>query len=330
MTEKKTTLAEVGEGRLLALIAERIGSAPADEVWAGDDAAIVGPASGKALLTTDLMVEGADFDLAYISGYDIGWKLVQINLSDIAAMGGTPRHAVTGLAVPPTTEVGFVEAFLDGLIDAAAVWDVGLVGGDISSASQIAVSMTLMGEAYRPVRRDGAQTDDAICVTGCLGGSAGGLRVLRSGHEPGPLDALTARHLRPRARVAEGRALAAAGATAMIDISDGFALDLLRLMRASGTGCAVDPERVPVDPGLDALPPDPDGSSSLDLALYGGEDFELLFTMPASAVPAATGELEALGTEVTMVGTVTARAITIGDRVLSEEQGLGWDHLRNR
>jgi thiamine-monophosphate kinase len=116
----------------------------------------------------------------------------------------------------------------------------------------------------------------------------------------------------------------------MIDISDGFALDLLRLMRASGTGCAVDTERVPVEPGLDALPPDPDESSSLDLALYGGEDFELLFTMPASAVPAATGELEALGTEVTMVGTVTAGAITIGDRVLSEEQGLGWDHLRNR
>jgi thiamine-monophosphate kinase len=159
-----------------------------------------------------------------------------------------------------------------------------------------------------------------VCVTGSIGGSWGGLRLLRAGRG-GDAPGLVERHLRPRARVDEGRRLADAGATAMIDVSDGFAIDLTRLMSASGTGCVIGPDALPLDPGLDVL-----GLGRDDLlrgAILGGEDFELLATLPPDAV-APRG--------VTVIGEVTeGRALRLGDDDLEElGRSEGWDHLRGR
>ncbi|HYP24117.1 MAG TPA: thiamine-phosphate kinase, partial [Actinomycetota bacterium] len=252
---------------MIDLVASYLPSPPEGELWSGDDAAVV----GGTIVTTDVMVEGEDFELSYCTGFDLGWKVVAVNVSDVAAMGGRPRHAVASLALPASSRVELVDGIARGLAAAAGRWEVALVGGDLSSAPLVMIGVTVLGVPFgRVVTRSGARPGDRICVTGSLGGSWGGLRLLRAGRgdeSPG----LVERHLRPRARVEEGRALAERGATAMMDVSDGFAVDLTRLMRASGTGCAVDPVAIPLDPGLRE-------DDALRGAILGGEDFELLAT----------------------------------------------------
>jgi thiamine-monophosphate kinase len=174
------------------------------------------------------------------------------------------------------------------------------------------------------VLRSGARPGDAICVTGALGGAAGGLIALREGLDaPG----LTRRQLRPEARVEEGVGIARAGATAMIDLSDGLAVDLVRVMEASGTGCEVDVDSIPVDEGLAALA---NAAAPLELAILGGEDFELLFTMSEQAL--GTLRAAAIGPEIaiTRIGTVTDGEARLGGDALSEWKERGWDHLLNR
>ena len=304
---------------MIELVQSFLPRPPEGELWTGDDAALVSLASTAALVTTDIMVENEDFDLRYFTGFDLGWKTVAINVSDVAAMGGTPSHAVATLSLPPSTKVDLVAEIARGLADAAARWGVALVGGDLSAAPLVTLGITLIGApGPRVVRRSGARPGDRICMTGSIGGSWGGLTLLRAGRgdeAPG----LVERHLRPTARVEEGRRLAEAGATAMVDISDGFAIDLTRLMRASGTGCVVDPEAVPVDLGL-AMLGEPDVFRS---AILGGEDFELLATLPPG-VAAPEG--------VTIVGEVTReRALRLGDADLERlGRERGWDHLRDR
>ncbi len=279
-------------------------------------------AAGATLITTDTMVEGIDFDLSYCDGFDLGWKVTAINVSDIAAMGGRPSRAVATLALPASTPVEVVEEVGRGLAAAAREWDLSVVGGDVSSAPSITIGMTVLGSATTPITRRGARPGDVIHLTGSVGGSWGGLRVLQRGlgdRAPG----LVRRHLRPRARVEEGALLAVSGARAMIDVSDGLAIDLARLMRASGTGCRVDPASVPVDPdlpvlvGLDLARDD----TLLRSAILGGEDFELLAAVPPDA--------DAPGT---VIGEVTEdRAMRFGDDDLEElGRDEGWDHLRGR
>lgn len=325
----------MGESGLLARIRTRIGPPGSDEVWAGDDAAVVRVPRDRMLLATDMIVEGVDFDLSYAWGSDIGWKALAINVSDLAAMGGFPLHAVASVALPPDTELETFDGILEGLLAAAKEYRVSLVGGDISSASALSVSVTVTGACdAEPVLRSGARPGNAICVTGTLGASAGGLfavtRGLR-GKDPS-IDDMIRRHLRPTARVREGLRLASLGLTAMIDVSDGLALDLKRLLEASGVGCTVAPATVPFDGGLGkmqllvASAPEP-----LELALYGGEDFELLFTLDRERYPDAKMLLGELGTQVTCIGEVTDGQMMLGDVTLEGEgKELGWDHLRDR
>ena len=300
---------------MIRLVTSHLPAPPAGELWSGDDAAVV----GGSVVTTDLMVEGEDFDLSYCSGFDLGWKVVAANVSDVAAMGGRPRYAVGTFALPPSTPVELVDGVGRGLAAAADRWDLAVVGGDLSAAPVVMIGVTLIGQPWgRAVRRDGAQPGDRLCVTGAIGGSWGGLTLLRAGRgDDSP--ALVGRHLRPQARVEEGRALAEAGATAMIDVSDGFAIDLTRLMRASGTGCVVYPAAVPVDPALAAL----GEADVLRDAILGGEDFELLATLPPGAEPPAG---------VTIVGEVTEEPSLRMGEIDLEELGRerGWDHLRGR
>jgi thiamine-monophosphate kinase len=320
VSEEKVS--EVGESGLILDISARIGSPPPGEAWTGDDAAVVGFAGSRLLLTTDIVVQGVDFDPAYSTGADVGWKVVAINASDVAAMGGRPLHALATLGLPPDTSRRFVDQLMDGMLDAAERWSIRLVGGDISAAGEVSVGIAMTGVPIgSPVLRSGARPGDAICVTGSLGGAAGGLIALRGGVDaPG----LARRHLRPEARVDEGEKVARAGASAMIDLSDGLAVDLARLMEASGTGCEVDTASIPVDGGLAALG---DAAEPLELSILGGEDFELLFTISEEALAGLTASTTEPSTAITRIGTVAAGEARLGNDALSRWRERGWDHL---
>lgn len=242
-------------------------------MWIGDDAAVL---AGGTLFATDMLVEGVHFDLAWGSPEDVGWKALAVNVSDIAAMGGTPRAAVAAVAVPPNRG-GLADGLLEGLAEAAGRLACPLVGGDTSQGSDVVVSVSVIGDAppSGPVLRSGARPGDLVFVTGALGGSAVALRALRSGDAPdvGALGRLR----RPWPRVDAGRAAAAAGATAMIDVSDGLASELRHLCADSAVGVIVDEVRIPLGPGAE-----------IDDAFGGGDEYELLFGArdPAAVVDA--------------------------------------------
>ena len=327
MSEK---VRDIGEEALLRRIAQRIGTPRDGEVWSGDDAAVLRSPGGATLWTTDALLERVDFDLAYCSGYDVGWKAMAANVSDIAAMGGHPEHALATLFVAPTTEVAFVDDLLDGLIDAGTNWEVALVGGDLSSGRDLGLSIALKGvPAHQPVLRSGAVPGDAICVTGTLGGAAGGLYLLQRGFSE-LSERLVRRQLRPEARAEEGVVLGTLGVRSMIDVSDGLLLDLSRLLAAGDVGCEVDAAAIPVDPNLSALATIDGSPDPGRLARSGGEDFELLFTIDPSLESRAAELLAEVGTPMTRLGTVTSGPRLVGDRPIDSWEELGWDHLKGR
>lgn len=340
------TVSELGEAGLLRRIAQRLGSPVPDEVWGGDDAAVVRGPSGDMVFTTDALVEGVDFELSYASPEDVGWKVIAVNASDAAAMGATPTHALVTLLLPPDTSVAFVDGALEGMIAAAERWGIHLVGGDISRARLVALSVAVIGVPFKGgvVLRSGARTGDAICVTGSLGGAAGGLialqrglatpeaiareRAVPSGAEAAAI--LAERQLRPRARVQEAELIGLLGPTSMIDISDGLAVDLDHLVTASGTGCRVEREAIPVDPELRYLADRVPEIDPTELAILGGEDFELLFTIDAGRVEDAQVALDDTGVALSRIGTIVEEERTLAGRALAEWTEMGWDHLQNR
>ena len=315
---------DIGEEALLRRIADRLPPSPEGEIWSGDDAAVVTAPGDRMVFTTDFMVEGVDFDLAYVPSNSIGWKAIAVNASDVAAMGGVARVAVASLSLRPDLDVSFVDGVLDGLVKAGEEFGVTLVGGDLSRADEIMLSVAMTGTPTElPVLRSGAAVGDAICVTGSLGGAAAGLRVLRGGEGSGNSDVI-ARQLYPRPPVEAGPVIARSGATSMIDISDGFARDLGRILRASDVGCDIATTAIPVDEAARGLFPE----DALELALSGGEDFELLFTVPSARLEDVVGALQPLA--VSEVGRVTEGAGQIDGEPLARWEERGWDHLLGR
>lgn len=315
------------------------GYAPGVVVGVGDDAAVVDPRPHPAVLTTDMLVEGVHFEIGVTSPHDLGHKAVTVNVSDIAAMGGSPRFGLACVAVSEKLEASWIMELYGGMRQAANDYGMTMVGGDTSRAEQVVLAVTVIGEvaAGRAVTRAGARPGDVLVVTGSLGGSAGGLRVARARHssQSEALSsewgrALVALHERPVARVGEGQTLAAAGATAMLDLSDGLALDLSRLCEESGAGARVRLEYVPLTPGLEELRALMD-VEPLDLALHGGEDYELLAAMPRDAVePAREVLLERFRTQLTEIGEITegAGVIAVGDDGSEDPlEPKGWDHF---
>ena len=322
---RKGTVSELGEAGLLKLLSDRLPAPAAGEVWGGDDTAVLGRPDGRQLVTIDTLVEGFDFDLSYASGTDVAWKALAANASDIAAMCGRPTQAVTSLALPRSTSLAFVDDFITGLVEAGERWGIALVGGDISEAPTVVVTITLLGAAAEVVPlRSGATAGDGIYVTGSLGGAAGGLALLgsRSDRDDPAAMRLRARQLRPEPRLDAARWVEGFEPAAMIDLSDGLAVDLSRLLDASGRGCRIDEGRLPIDDDLATVP----GIDPLTAALTGGEDFELLFTIsPGREVP----EDSPGGLPITRIGTVTdGDTRTIGSRDLGTWKEKGWDHLR--
>ncbi len=248
---------------------------PVGDIWIGDDAAVVTtPSAGQSVLATDLVVEGVHFDLSYSSWEDVGYKALMVTVSDIAAMGIRPSYALASVAAPPGTDFDLLGA---GLAGASGEASCVIVGGDLAAAPMLVVSTTVFGVvaagAVPPLTRAGARPGDVLFVTGPLGRSAAGLRLLREATSPtgessviatgSPGADLVRAHRRPVARLAEGEAARRAGAGAAIDLSDGLAGDLAHLVEASGVGADLD------------VVPAAIGASSEE-ALTGGEDYELL------------------------------------------------------
>jgi thiamine-monophosphate kinase len=281
-------LDEIGEFGLIARLTGGLELGPGVEVGVGDDAAVLAPTPGHRLVvTTDVLVEGLDFTAALSEPEDWGWKAVAANLSDLAAMGAEARWLVLALTVPDPTPVATLERVYAGVGEACRAFGVALVGGDVSGGPGLSLAVTALGEAERPVLRSGARPGDRLGVTGPLGAAAAGLGLLQRGDRAatdllGRFPGLAAAHRRPTPALAMGLALARAGATALIDVSDGLAGDALHLAEASGVGVEVHDATVPLAPGV-AEAAGLLGLDPLELALGGGDDFVLAAALPRAA-----------------------------------------------
>jgi thiamine-monophosphate kinase len=325
-------LAELGEFAFIKTIKEMVQEGAGVVKGIGDDAAILTPSPGMvALITTDLLVEGVHFQRAFTDPHHLGRKAVAVNLSDIAACGGTPTAFLVALAIPAETELAFVRSLYQGMIAQAREFQVSLVGGDTSRGDALMISITVMGEATEGevVYRAGARKGDLIFVTGTVGDAALGLEQLKQGKKDG---GLVQRHLASVPRVREGREIACRSlATAMIDISDGLAADLGHIVEASEVGAKVRLSSLPLSEeyrkevaGYNADP--------YALALTGGEDYELLFTAPPAKEEAVKELARELGLPITAIGEIVDAVA--GVRVLADDgkeypiKAMGHDHFR--
>ena len=294
---------------LIERIRARVAQARGVVMGIGDDCAIVRPrgAADDWLYTTDLLIEGTHFLRATHTAADVGWKTVARGLSDIAAMGGAPRFCLLSLALGDWVDARWVDGFYRGLLRLAEPAGAALIGGDVARTGHVVCDIVVAGTVPRgkALRRDGARAGDALHVSGSLGGSALGLSTERG--------KAWVRHKRPEPRLALGRFLREdLGATAAMDLSDGLSLDLRRLCLASGLHAEI--AAPPVFPG-----------ATLEQALHGGEDYELLFTVPArTRVPRAFE-----GLPLTQIGTM--RKGSPGTVLLDGAPlpALGYDHLRS-
>ncbi len=275
----------------------------------GDDAAILKPRPGHVTLaTTDLLAERIHFNLTFTSYRQLGYKAAMANLSDIAAMGGVPRFLLVALALTSREAPRDIEAMYAGIRAACDPAGVAVVGGDTSaSRTDLFLAVTVLGDAApRDVlRRSGARAGDRLYATGTLGDAQAGLELLRARKRTN--SDLIARHLRPTARLKEARRLAEGRlASAAIDVSDGLAGDIRHICEESGVGCLIDARKLPLSPQLlahaRARKRDP-----IAYALSGGEDYELLFTVPPTKVSRVESLVRRRQLRATPIGTITPR-----------------------
>lgn len=288
-----TPLSDIGELSLIADIRKKFsqkGVYDPVKVGIGDDAAVIASHKEDLVATTDMMLEGVHFNLSFITAFQIGFKLISVNVSDIYAMGGKPAYILLNIGIRGDTKKSFLNGFFDGIKKACSLYKLRLIGGDMSSSDNgMVVSATLIGYVKRPLRRAGAKAGDKIYVTGCLGDSSAGLLLLNQIKTQvdfktpinKPLkwhimEPLLKRHLMPAARSPEPFK---GSATSMIDISDGLLIDLARLSKEGRVGSRLYEEKIPISTETRQTASYL-GISPLRLALAGGEDYELLFTAP--------------------------------------------------
>jgi thiamine-monophosphate kinase len=286
-------VAEIGEFGLIGRLAKMARHAEnkyaedkQQEAWKqlitgiGDDAAAYFANNEVQLATVDSLVQDVHFSLDYMSWRELGWKSLAVNLSDIAAMGGFPRYALVSLGLPGTTQVEDIIELYRGMLDIAGKFGVMVAGGDTVSAPVVFISVTLLGSGGDKkrgmLRRSAAKAGDQIAVTNYLGGSSAGLEMLSKGLKFKPKFAkpLKQSHLMPNPRVAEGQLLVEKGVKCGMDISDGLIGDLTHICQESKVGAQINIDLVPVLPAVKEC----FGDKALELAMTGGEDYELLFT----------------------------------------------------
>lgn len=334
-----TTVADLGEFGVIARLTAALPPHAGVVLGVGDDAALLDVGNAVSLLaaTCDAQVEGTHFRLGYATPEEIGQRVLAVNLSDIAAMGGTPQFALISLLVPPDLDAAVLDGIYVGLRAEAARFGVAIVGGNVARSERLAFDITLLGLVARDraLRRDAAHAGEALLVTGTLGAAAAGLHLL---NDPalaarlaaGDRAALLAAQRTPEPRIAAGQWLARHGATAALDVSDGLAADLAHLCAASGVGAVVEAETLPIMAATRAVATAL-GMAPADLALFGGEDYELLFTAPAEIAEGLAGNLLAeVGTPATIIGHIRAEGglelARMGQKVPLAPKG--WDHLR--
>ena len=337
MPMKIMDVGEFGAIRLLTEIvtSERRGPGNAAQhelellVDAGDDTAAWRCGRATQLYTTDTAVEGIHFTRETTPWYDLGWKIMAANVSDIAAMGGLPIYALVTLGLPPDTEMDELESLYRGMVALANMYGAAIVGGDTVRSPVAFVTVGLTGHIEgSPMLRSTARQGDLVAVTGNLGSSAGGLKIMLEGLTvQGEADKyLKASHRRPEPCVSQGRTLSTHGVRTAMDISDGLVDDLSKMCQASGVAAKLEADKIPVHPGLIAVFP----QQYMDITLGGGEDYQLLFgaprelmdlVLPLLPAPAAViGEFVAgeVG-QVTVVDSRTEETVKAPHR--------GWDHF---
>jgi len=336
---KVSELGEFGLIDLLAKMVHRTRDKPTAArqqliIGIGDDAAVWHGDTSTQLATTDLLIQGVHFPSDITPWKDLGWRAMAANLSDIAAMGGVPKYALISLALPANTEVENVTDFYQGMIELAQQFDVAIVGGDTSNASLVIINITILGSAKeqdKPVlTRSAARADEKIAVTGYLGAAAAGVRMLKQHlqFDPEATACFEKAFLHPYPRIVEGQLLVDHGVKAAIDISDGLILDLKHICEASQVGARIEIDRVPIQSEVTAN----FGDSALELALAGGEDYELLFTASEESIDRIS---KAILCPVTVIGNTVAD--NIGQVILVDREGkpvnlpqAGWEHFTAR
>ena len=333
-------VSELGEFGLIDLLAKmahrsRDKQTPAWQqliIGIGDDAAAWYSDATTQLITVDSFVQDVHFSLAVSSWKEVGWKALAINLSDIAAMGGMPRYAVVSIALPETTEVEDITNLYRGMVELAEQTGLAIVGGDTSSAAQLIINITVLGSTQAGkdnlLTRSGARAGDKIAVTGYLGAASAGWEILRRklGIKTNALTTLKESFLRPFPRIAEGQLLLKQGIRKAIDISDGLCSDLGHICQASRLGARIEVNLIPVHPEVSAN----FSNKALELALSGGEDYELLFTGRAEVIDRIRGLIPC---PITIVGEMTTDKK--GKVTLIDSRGNpfelskgGWEHFR--
>ncbi len=328
----------VGEFELIARIAERLrGELPEDDrvvLGIGDDAAVM-LCEGAAVVSVDAVVDGVHFRRDTAPLRSVGWKALAATLSDLAAMGAAPRYALVVLGVPEDLDAGRALELYEGLAAVARETGTALVGGDVTRAPALLLTVTALGEVASPgdaVRREGGRPGDALAVTGELGGAAAGLLLLERPELARALPeetgaALRARQLEPHPRLDAGRALAAAGATAMVDLSDGLGADCAHLAEASGVRAVIELGRAPMQAGVSDVA-EAAGVDPLDLVAAGGEDYELLVALPPDRVEEAAAAVGVAGTSLTAIGELGAgEGVELRDPSGARREVAGFDHL---
>ncbi|TET66744.1 MAG: thiamine-phosphate kinase [Dehalococcoidia bacterium] len=335
-------VSELGEFGLIDLLAKMVSSSQSKQsapyqqliLGIGDDAAAWHGEAGTQLVTTDSLFQDIHFTLKTTPWYELGWKALAVNVSDIAAMGGVPRYALVSLALPEDTEVDDVTALYKGMIELAQPFEVAIIGGDTSRAPLVSITITVLGSMKNLdghiLTRSAARPGDKIAVTGSLGTAAAGLAMLTNQlqFDPEATEELKNAFLRPWPRVTEGQLLVTQGVKTAIDISDGLISDLNHICKSSQVGARVEVDRVPISPAVKAN----FGARALELALSGGEDYELLFTASAEVIDRVK---EAASCPVTVVGEIIADKI--GEVTLVDTNGnpfqlrkTGWEHFKAR
>lgn len=324
-------LRELGEFGFIDRIAGMVSERNGVRIGIGDDAAAIETSPGHlSLVTSDMLVEGVHFDLSFTDPFRLGRKSLAVNLSDIAAMGGLSRHFLLSLAIPPHLTVEFLDGFVGGLLGMAEEFNVTLIGGDTCrSTGGLVISITLHGEQVPDlvVRRNGARPGDLIFVTGTLGDSALGLAQLGAGEREG--EAIE-RHLNPIPRTRAGMAIAEAGlATSMIDISDGLLADLGHILKLSCAGAKIELDRLPLSPFFREKAPLL-SSDPHSLALAGGEDYELLFTVRPDRASEVETLMAGMGEHATAVGMINSSgmlSVLSSDGRQLEISRTGYNHF---
>jgi thiamine-monophosphate kinase len=327
-----------GEFDLIRRLRAVVGGAevlpPHVRVGSGDDAAVTVPA-GATATSVDSLVEGVHFRRETFPLASIGHKAMAVALSDLAAMGAAPGEAYVQLGVPADLDLAGAEELAGGLGRCAAANGTAVLGGDVSRAPVLWIGVTVVGHAPRAddlVARDGAEPGDLLVVTGELGGAGAGLRLLEdpgleAAVDPGVAADLKRRQLEPQPRLAAGRLLAAAGARAMIDLSDGLAGDAQHLAEAGSVRLEIELERLPLAPGVGEAAA-AIGAGAVMLAASAGEDYELLAALPAGRLAAATDALSGEGLGLTVVGDVREGAGLALTRNGAAQEIEGFDQMR--